>query len=238
MDAYENGFIAENQKKRHEMAEQVREHLNRVKGSIHQPGDYTTLGAVGETQEPVVDWKKLLKKSLDEERDRWSYRRSGAENDYMARVEELEDEGRPDTEVMLDVSGSVNIRLLREFLRQLKPLLKSSKLKVGCFDTRFYGFQEMKSARDIDSLQVSEGGGTDLNVPIASFTPKKEVNKIVFTDGEGYCTDLPQSQKQRNVIWIVYGNTDFEPCCGKVIQVSKSQILSYIHTVPLSRDGR
>lgn len=238
IDAYEKGFVTENQEKRHEMAEQVREHLNRVKGNLHQPNDHTTLGAVGETQKPVADWKKLLKESFDEERDRWSYRRSSAENDYMARVEELEDEARPDTEVMLDVSGSVNIRLLREFLRQLKPLLKSSKLKVGCFDTRFHGFQEIKSAIDIDSLQVSGGGGTDLNVPVAFFTPKKEVNKIVFTDGYGCCTDLPPSPKQRNVIWLVYGNKDFNPCCGKVIQVSKQQFQSYIHTAPLSRGGR
>ena len=241
MDAYEKGFVAENQEKRHEMAEQVREHLNRVKGNLHQPDDHTTLGAVGETQEPVVDWKKLLKKSFDEERDRWSYRRSGAENDYMARVEELEDEGRPDTEVMLDVSGSVNIRLLREFLRQLKPLLKSSKLKVGCFDQFVYDFKEIKTKDDIDHFQITAKSQWTENwdAAVRAFSKKKEVNKIIFTDGYPCPGTMPKEDlKGKNVIWLVYGNKDFHPCCGKVIQVSERQLQSYIHTAPLSRGGR
>ena len=241
MDAYEKGFLAENQEKRHEMAEQVREQLNRIKGSLRQSNDHTTLGAVGETQEPVVDWKKLLKKSFDEERDRWSYRRSGAENDYMARVEELEDEGRPDTEVMLDVSGSVNIHLLREFLRQLKPLLKSSKLKVGCFDEFVYDFKEIKTKDDIDHFQITAKSQWTENwdAAVRAFSKKKEVNKIIFTDGYPCPGTMPKEDlKGKNVIWIVYGNEDFNPCCGKVIQVSERQLQSYIHTAPLSRAGR
>ena len=241
MDAYEKGFVAENREKRHEMAEQVREHLNRVKGNLYQPDDHTTLGAVGETKEPVVDWKKLLKKSFDEERDRWSYRRSGAENDYMARVEELEDEGQPDTEVMLDVSGSVNVHLLREFLRQLKPLLKSSKLKVGCFDEFVYDFKEIKTKDDIDHFQITAKSRRTENwdAAVRAFSNKKEVNKIIFTDGYPCPGTMPKEDlKGKNVIWLVYGNKDFNPCCGKVIQVSERQLQSYIHTVPLSRGGR
>ena len=122
----------------------------------------------------------MLKKSFDEERDRWSYRRSGAENDYMARVEELEDESRPDTEVMLDVSGSVNIRLLREFLRQLKPLVKSSKLKVGFFAERASSFKDIKTKEDIDKFVIPEGvgSGTNLDKPVRAFSNKKEVIAI------------------------------------------------------------
>ena len=238
MDAYEKGFLAENQKKRHEMAEQVREQLNRRKESFRQSRDYKTVGDVGEPKTPVVDWKKMLKKSLDEERDRWSYRRANAENDYMARVEELEDEERPDTEVMLDVSGSVNIRLLREFLRQLKPLIKSSKLMVGCFADYTCEFKEIKTKKDIDNFMIaSVGSGTNLDAPVRAFSKKKEVNKIVFTDG--FSTRMPKEDlKGKNVIWIVYGNKDFNPCCGKVIQVSKQQIQSYIHTEPLTKGGR
>ena len=241
MDAYEKGFLAENQEKRHEMAEQVREQLNRIKGSFRQSNDHTTVGDVGETQTPVVDWKKMLKKSFDEERDRWSYRRANAENDYMARVEELEDEGRPDTEVMLDVSGSVNIRLLREFLRQLKPLLKSSKLKVGCFDEFVYDFKEVKTKEDIDHFQITAKSQWTENwdAAVRAFSKKKEVNKIIFTDGFPCPGTMPKEDlKGKNVIWIVYGNKDFNPCCGKVIQVSERQLRSYIHTAPLSRGGR
>ena len=241
MDAYEKGFLAENQEKRQEMIEQVREQLKRIKNNLHQANNQTIVGDVGETQTPVVDWKKMLKKSFDEERDRWSYRRSGAENDYMARVEELEDEGRPDTEVMLDVSGSVNIRLLREFLRQLKPLLKSSKLKVGCFDEFVYDFKEIKTKEDIDHFQITAKSQWTENwdAAVRAFSKKKEVNKIIFTDGYPCPGTMPKEDlKGKNVIWIVYGNKDFNPCCGKVIQVSERQLQSYIQTAPLSRGGR
>lgn len=241
MDAYEKGFLAENQEKRHEMAEQVRERLTRMKESFRQTGEHTTIGAVGEAHEAVVDWKKLLKKSIDKERDRWSYRRASAENDYMARVEELEDEGRPDTEVMLDVSGSVNILLLREFLRQLKPLLKSSKLKVGCFDEFVYDFKEIKTKEDIDHFQITAKSQWTENwdAAVRAFSKKREVNKIVFTDGYPCPGTMPKEDlKGKNVIWIVYGNKYFNPCCGKVIKVSKRQLQSYIHTAPLSKGGR
>lgn len=174
-----------------------------------------------------MDWKKLLKKSIEEEEDRWSYRRSGAENDYMARVEELEDEDRAETEVMLDVSGSVDVALLKEFLRQLKPLLKNSKLKVGCFDEHFYGLKEIKTNKDIDNFQVTAKSQWTENWDLAvrSFTKKKEVNKIVFTDGYPAPGTMPKDDLRHvNVIWLVYGNKSFNPVCGKVIQVDKKQI--------------
>ena len=236
MNSYEKGFIDKNREKRREIASNIRQELREKVKAFKDNNDYITVGSIGNPTNQVVNWKTLLKKSFDEERDRWSYRRSGAENDYMARVEELEDENRPDTEVMLDVSGSVNIHLLREFLRQLKPLLKTSKLKVGCFDERFFGFQEIKNEKDINNfrLPAGSGNGTDLDLPVRYFTKKKEINKIVFTDG--YSWSMPKYDlKNVNVIWIVYGDKDFNPCCGKVIQVSVSQFQSYLNNQNIER---
>ncbi|MBQ4084900.1 MAG: hypothetical protein IJC30_04520 [Alphaproteobacteria bacterium] len=237
-DAYEKGFLENNRRERHVQAERIRKELTVEKNSISEGRN---LGDVGVTQTPVADWRKILKKSIEEEKDRWSYRRSGAENDYMARVEELEDEGRPDTEVMLDASGSVDIRLLREFLRQLKPLLKSSKLKVGCFDDFAYGFKEIKTKADIDNFQVtSRFGGTNGEAAVRAFSKKKEVNKIIFTDGYLELDSMPEEdlKGKKNIIWIVYENENFSPCCGKVIQVSRKKILSYALNRAHLREGR
>ena len=52
---------------------------------------------------------------------------------------------------------------------QLKPLLKESKLYVGCFDTKFYGFKEIKSKRDVDEFKFEGRGGTSFNVAAHSF---------------------------------------------------------------------
>ena len=156
----------------------------------------------------------------------------------MARVEELEEENRSETEVMLDVSGSVDEEMLKEFLRQLKPILKNSKLKVGCFDHRVYGFREIKNNRDIDCFNIPGGGGTNIDLAVRAFSKKKDVNKIVFTDG--YSNDMPKSDlKGMNVIWLIYDNDDFRPVCGKVIYVSKKQIRqSFLNMAAIELGGR
>ncbi len=232
---YEKGFLQENRAERKKQADAVLKKLYKQKAkTIQARKDAYTLGAVGNAKDAVTDWRKLLKKSIDDEKDHWSYRRANADNDYMARVEELEDEAKPETEVMLDVSGSVDTHLLKEFLRQLKPLLKTSKIKVGCFDHHFYGFTEIKSQKNIDLFIIpSQGGGTDLDLAVKSFSKDKKINKIVFTDGMG---KMPARETQNiNAIWVVYDNRNFSPCCGKVIYVDKKQILSYMRLANISR---
>ena len=229
---FEKAFSQQNSRERKEMAEKIRRELERRKNfamRAHAEAENYSLGQVG-SAEAVLDWKKVLKKSIEEEEDRWSYRRSGADNDYMARVEELEDENRAETEVMLDVSGSVDEKLLREFLRQLKPIIKSSKLKVGCFDEYFYGLNEVKTDADIDNFKITARSQWTENWDLAvrSFSRKKEINKIVFTDGYPCPGNMPKEDlKNANVIWLVYGNRNFHPVCGKVIQVDRRQITQH-----------
>jgi len=221
---FERSFANDNRKEREMRAEEVKIALNKQKNTImakmaRESG--ISFGDVG-TSEAVLDWKKTLQKSLEDERYRWSYRRSNADNDYMPRVEELEDEEFAETEVMLDVSGSVDVKLLKEFLRQLKPILKTSRLKVGCFDEYFYGLVEIKTSADIDNFRIiSKSKWTEnWNLAVKSFSKRKDVNKIVFTDGYPAPGTMPdESTRNINVIWLVYGNKDFHPVCGQVIQV-------------------
>ncbi|MBE6453212.1 MAG: hypothetical protein E7012_06990, partial [Alphaproteobacteria bacterium] len=222
---FEKKFLEANIQERMKQADQIRQSIenykNQVLNSMRREATQS-FGDVGKSQE-VLNWKKILKKTIEDDEDRWSYRRSGASNDYMARVEELEDENKGETEVMLDVSGSVDNELLREFLRQLKPIVKDSKLKVGCFDTRLFDFREIKNNKDIDNFPIYGGGGTDLDLAVRAFSKKKEVNKIIFTDG--YSDDMPEKDlKNVNVIWLIYNNDDFRPCCGKVVYVDAGQI--------------
>ena len=224
---FERSFVTENRKEREVRAKEIKNALNRQKNKVMakmaQEGG-VSLGNIG-TSEAVLDWKNVLKKSLEDERFRWSYRRANADNDHMPRVEELEDEELAETEVMLDVSGSVDVELLKEFLRQLKPILKTSKLKVGCFDEYFYGLSEVRKNADIDNFKIiSKSKWTEnWNLAVKSFSKRKDVNKIVFTDGYPAPGTMPdESTRNINVIWIVYGNKSFNPICGKVIHVDLS----------------
>ena len=132
---------------------------------------------------------------------------------------------------MIDVSGSVDLELVKAFLRQTKPILKQSKLKVGCFNEKFWGFVDVKNVKDIDNFSIPRGARgiaawtEDWDLAVRSFSKKREINKIVFTDGYPCPGTMPKEDlKRENVVWIVYGNSSFNPCCGKVININEKQL--------------
>lgn len=224
-DGIEKDFKEKNREKRTQMARAAMRQINAEKkrvmqGAIHE--HVQTFGDVGRS-DPAINWKKILTKTLERAEDRWTYRRSDADNDYMARVDEIDDFQRPDTEVLLDTSGSVSDEFLREFLRQLRPLVRESRLRVGCFDNQFYSFVEIKNDNDINNFTIRGRGGTDWDLAVGSFSKKRDVNKIIFTDGVGPGIMPTMQRRGVNVIWLVYGMSVFNPVCGRVIRVSPQQ---------------
>ena len=165
--------------------------------------------------EPLIDWRRLLKEAVKYDVD-WSYRNAGIEDGVVTAY--LEEMPRPETEIVLDTSGSINETLLRNFLRECKNILQTSKVKVGCFDTQFYGFAEIKDVSDIDNLKFYGGGGTDFDAAVNAFTRKVE-NKIIFTDGYANMPSTPI-----DAIWIVFGGIKINPVGGKVIHIDEKQL--------------
>ena len=165
---------------------------------------------------PLMDWRKLLRQAVkyDEE---WTRKNARMRNGYFRhRVEEIP---IPETEILLDTSGSVSETLLRNFLRECKNILANSKVKVGCFNTQFHGFTELRRVEDIDNMSFPIGGGTDFNAAVEAFS-RRVPNKIIFTDGEA---SMPK-KAVRNVIWVVFGNRRINPKGGKVININGEQL--------------
>lgn len=157
----------------------------------------------------------LLKEAIKYDVD-WSYENAEIEDGIVTTY--LEEIPRSETEIVLDTSGSIDEVLLRNFLRECKNILQTSKVKVGCFDTMFYGFTEIKNETDIDNLPFYGGGGTDFNVAVNAFTNRVE-NKIIFTDG---FSTMPS--KEVDVLWIVFGDTKISPKGGRVIYINQEQL--------------
>ena len=164
---------------------------------------------------PIIDWRRLLNEAVKYDVD-WSYQNAGIENGVVTPY--LEEMPNPETEIVLDTSGSVDETLLRNFLRECKNILQTSRVKVGCFDTQFYGFTEIKSIYDIDNLTFLGGGGTDFDVAVDAFTNRVE-NKIIFTDGYA-----PMPYKPIDAIWVVFGEMEIDPVGGKVIHIDNEQL--------------
>ena len=224
----EKGEFADNRKEKREKFKAIRE---KTEKNIRETSDRAIkLDNIGESKEEI-DWKVLIRREIDKTETIWSQRRSIAENNYAYRLEENDIEEDAETEIMIDVSGSVEIGLVKAFLRQIKPLLRQSKLKVGCFNEKFWGLVDIKSVRDIDNFIIPEGARghsawtEDWDLAVRSFTKKREINKIVFTDGYPCPGTMPKDDlKKENIIWLVYGNKNFNPCCGRVINITEKQL--------------
>ena len=179
---------------------------------------------------PLIDWRKLLRQAIryDEEYTRKNARmRNGY---FRHRVEQLP---MPEAEILLDTSGSVSEVLLKNFLRECKNILDNSKVKVGCFNTEFHGFTELRKPEDIDNMSFPIGGGTDFNAAVGAFS-RKAPNKIIFTDGEA---DMPR-ETVRNVIWVVFGDKKINPKGGKVINITGEQLRKLYKPFIQDKDNR
>ena len=156
---------------------------------------------------PLIDWRKLLRQAIkyDEEYTRKNAR---MRNGYFRH--KLEQVPMPEAEILLDTSKSVSEVLLKNFLRECKNILDNSKVKVGCFNTEFHGFTELRRPEDIDNMSFPIGGGTDFNAAVGAFS-RKVPNKIIFTDGKA---DMPR-ETVRNVIWVVFGDEKINPKGGR-----------------------
>ena len=180
------------------------------------------------TSEPLIDWRRLLKEAVKYDVD-WSYQNAGIEDGVVTAY--LEEMPRPETEIVLDTSGSIDETLLRNFLRECKNILQTPKVKVGCFDTQFYGFTEIKDVSDIDNLEFYGGGGTNFDAAVNAFTRRVE-NKIIFTDGDA---DMPSTPI--DAIWIVFGGIKINPVGGKVIHIDDEQ-LDRLYSYEMNKESK
>lgn len=176
--------------------------------------DVRTINDIGIAR-PIVDWRYILRETLNYDVD-WSYRNATIEDGVV--VAKLEEQPMPETEIVLDTSGSINEVLLKNFLRECKNILKHSKLKVGCFDTKFYGFNDIRTEEDIENMKFYGGGGTNFNVAVSAFSRRVE-NKIIFTDGAA-----PMPKMSIDAIWIVFSCIRINPNGGKVIYITPEQL--------------
>lgn len=184
----------------------------------HQAPQKTDFNDIG-TAKPVLDWKRFLERK----------KRKIVSTDYNLHNGYFDDEGiykypvevirKSNIEILIDTSGSVDDKLVRAFLQECKNIFDDYKIKVGCFDTRFYGFHEINSMSDLDNFEIEGRGGTDFTAAVNSFNKKASV-KIVFTDG---LATAPEDSK--DIIWIIYSAAKFNPPNGQVFHVDPDSLV-------------
>ena len=210
-DAFKKN-LEDKKKKLEELKEAISKQASQAGTSTNR--DVRTVNDIG-TAKPIIDWRYVLREAIKYDVD-WSYKNATLEDGVV--VANLEEQPMPETEIVLDTSGSINEVLLKNFLRECKNILQHTKLKVGCFDTEFYGFHEIRTEEDIENMRFEGGGGTDFDVAVGAFSRRVE-NKIIFTDGEASMPDMPL-----DAIWIVFGGERINPKGGRVIHITPEQL--------------
>ncbi len=226
----EKKIFEENEKLRDEQLEKLRKSLAQQSTSYGNSSlaDQRNISDIGNAI-PLINWTRLLKSAIKIDED-WSYLNPELESGIiMPTIDPIE---KNETEIVLDTSGSIDDDLLRNFLRECKNILKESKVKVGCFDTKFYGFSEVKSSKDIENLKFQGGGGTDFDAAVNAFS-KNANNKIIFTDG---WASMPQ--KKVDAIWIVFGGRKINPLGGRVIYISDEDLKRLANFNKTKRNSR
>jgi predicted metal-dependent peptidase len=204
----EHNITDVNKKLVHDENQDIRDGLGR--GAIGS--DSKKIDTVGSSA-PVIDWKTFLQRK----------KKKIVSTDYNLHQGEFDEEGiykypfelirKANIEILIDTSGSVDDELVKAFLRECKNIFDDFEIKIGCFDTEFYGFHSIKDKEELDSFTIEGRGGTDFDVAVKSFSKKASL-KIIFTDGYDNV-----SVDSNDVIWIVYGNTNFKPPGGIVFFV-------------------
>lgn len=210
-DAFKKN-LEDKKKQLEELKEAISKQASQAGTSTNR--DIRTVNDIG-TAKPLIDWRYVLREAIKYDVD-WSYKNATLEDGVVNA--NLKEQPMPETEIVLDTSGSINEVLLKNFLRECKNILQYTKLKVGCFDTEFYGFHEIRTLDDLENMQFKGGGGTDFNVAVKAFSRRIE-NKIIFTDGEASMPDM-----QLDAIWLVFGEERINPKGGKVIKISPEQL--------------
>ena len=210
-DAFKKN-LEDKKKQLEELKEAISKRASQAGTSTNR--DVRTVKDIG-TAKPIVDWRYVLREAIKYDVD-WSYKNATLEDGVVTA--NLEEQPMPETEIVLDTSGSINEVLLKNFLRECKNILQHTKLKVGCFDTEFYGFHEIRTEEDIENMKFVGGGGTDFDVAVGAFSRRVE-NKIIFTDGEASMPDM-----LIDAIWIVFGGEKINPKGGKVIHITPEQL--------------
>ena len=210
-DAFKKN-LEDKKKQLEELKEAISKQASQAGTSTNR--DIRTVNDIG-TAKPLIDWRYVLREAIKYDVD-WSYKNATLEDGVVNA--NLEEQPMPETEIVLDTSSSINEVLLKNFLRECKNILQHTKLKVGCFDTEFYGFHEIRTEEDIENMRFEGGGGTDFDVAVGAFSRRVE-NKIIFTDGEASMPDRPL-----DAIWIVFGGERINPKGGKVIHIDNEQL--------------
>jgi predicted metal-dependent peptidase len=172
--------------------------------------------------EPKMNWRELLRMQLESTiKSDFTWMRASRKGWHMdAVMPGMKVDPMIDIAIAIDASGSIDERMLRDFLGEVQGIMDSFpayRIHVITFDTDAYNPAQYDSDNldDICDYEVSGGGGTDFTC-IFDYLKREEIEPkrlVVFTDG--YPFGSWGDENYADTVWILHGTTSIVPPWGQ-----------------------
>jgi predicted metal-dependent peptidase len=172
--------------------------------------------------EPKMNWRELLRMQLESTiKSDFTWMRASRKGWHMdAVMPGMKVDPMIDIAIAIDASGSIDERMLKDFLGEVQGIMDSFpayRIHVITFDTDAYNPAQYDSDNldDICDYEVSGGGGTDFDC-IFKYLKDNEIEPkrlVVFTDG--YPFGSWGDENYADTVWILHGTTSIVPPWGQ-----------------------
>jgi len=177
---------------------------------------------IQELTEPKMNWRELLRMQLESTiKSDFTWMRASRKGWHMdAVMPGMKVDPMIDIAIAIDASGSIDERMLKDFLGEVQGIMDSFpayRIHIITFDTDAYNPAQYDSDNldDICDYEVSGGGGTDFDC-IFKYLKDHEIEPkrlVVFTDG--YPFGSWGDENYADTVWILHGTTTIVPPWGQ-----------------------
>jgi predicted metal-dependent peptidase len=171
---------------------------------------------------PKMNWRELLRMQLESTiKSDYTWMRNSRKGWHMdAIMPGQKPDELIDIAVFIDASGSIDGRMLKDFLSETAGIMDqfaSYRVHLATFDTKVYNPQQFDS-ENLDSIAdyaVEGGGGTDFD-SVFEYLKEQQIEPkrlVVFTDG--YPCGSWGDEVYADTVWVIHGNTTIVPPFGQ-----------------------
>ncbi len=171
---------------------------------------------------PKMNWRELLRMQLESTiKSDFTWMRASRRGWHMdAVMPGMKNDEMIDIAIGIDASGSIDERMLRDFLSEVQGIMdqfQAYRIHIFTFDTRVYNPATYNSD-NLDTIcdyEVKGGGGTDFDA-IYNYLKEEQIEPkrlVVFTDG--YPFGSWGDENYADTVWIIHGNTTVVPPWGQ-----------------------
>jgi len=179
---------------------------------------------------PKMNWRELLRMQLESTiKSDFTWMRASRRGWHMdAVMPGMKNDELIDIAIGIDASGSIDERMLRDFLSETQGIMdqfQSYKIHIFTFDTRVYNPAQYNSD-NLDTIcdyEVKGGGGTDFDA-IFEYLKEEQIEPkrlVVFTDG--YPFGSWGDENYADTVWIIHGNSTVVPPWGQYAYYEKEK---------------